>query len=611
MSIIIIAPTRQGYQLAYSLQTVLNPVEIWTKHPVSEQKTSLGIAVNVYTSSISDILDHCWHHCDQLVFILTTGAVVRLIGPLLQDKATDPGVITLDEAGQFVISLCGGHQGGADQLTRQIATALNLTPVITSASTQQQYPALDQLGLPYGWQRGPGQTLAVMTALIQGDPISTVQTCGLEIWQASLPPDHPVQFESPVQFAAQKPDTYPLLWISDQCPPAGQTPKICWHPRTLWIGLGCERGTPTAVMEEAVQQALSHENLAFESIAGLASIDLKQDEIGLLQLAQHYQWPQQWFTAAELADQEVPHPSEVVARAVGTPSVAEAAALRAAKSSDLVVAKQIVQTQAGACTVAIARSTQEYNPRLGQIWLVGIGPGDLAQLTAAARVALVKADVVIGYKLYVEFIRPLLHPDQVIETSFITQEVQRAERAITLAQRGLTIAVVSSGDSGIYGMAGLVLERLAQQHWDGQHPAIEVFPGITALQATAARVGSPLMHDFCAISLSDLLTPWPVIEKRLRAAAEADFVVALYNPRSQQRTQGILKAKDIFLHYRSGQTPVLIAQSVYRPQEQVYQTTLEALDVTQIDMLTLVMIGNASTFAYHQFLITPRGYFPS
>ena len=229
-------------------------------------------------------------------------------------------------------------------------------------------------------------------------------------------------------------------------------------------------------------------------------------------------------------------------------------------------------------------------------------------MTPAAQTAISQADAVIGYSLYIDLITPLLRPGQIVEALPITQERQRAERAIELANWGLTVAVVSSGDCGIYGMAGLVLEELQAKGWDGKTPAVQVFPGITALQAAASRVGAPLMHDFCAISLSDLLTPWEVIEKRLKAAAQADFVTALYNPRSQTRTQQIATATEIFLQYRDPKTPVAIVKSAYRQDEQIALTTLDKLLTMSIDMLTTVLIGNQSTRTHADWMITPRGY---
>ncbi len=239
---------------------------------------------------------------------------------------------------------------------------------------------------------------------------------------------------------------------------------------------------------------------------------------------------------------------------------------------------------------------------------MGTGPGNLEQMTPAAQTAVASADAVIGYGLYIDLIAPILGKHQIVEALPITKERDRATRAIELASWGLTVAVISSGDSGIYGMAGLVMEDLQASGWDGKCPSVEVFPGVSAFQSAAARVGTPLMHDFCAVSLSDLLTPWEVIVKRLEAAAAADFVTALYNPKSKTRTQQLAEAREIFLKHRNPDTPVAVVRSVYREDEQITITTLEKLLDVPVDMLTTVLIGNQSTRSYGEWMITPRGY---
>ncbi|MGB3616323.1 MAG: precorrin-3B C(17)-methyltransferase, partial [Elainellaceae cyanobacterium] len=374
--------------------------------------------------------------------------------------------------------------------------------------------------------------------------------------------------------------------------------------------IGCERGTSAAVIAAGVERALGQHRLSPLAVAGVASLDLKADEEGLLAVCRDRQWPLFCFDAKTLKVVPVPHPSAVVQQAVGTPSVAEAAALHAASASELLAPKQVsrLEGEPGAVTVAVAKAGQESTGRLGRLWLVGTGPGALDQVTPAAREAIASADVIIGYSLYVDLIKPLCRPGQIVEALPITQERQRAERAIALAQWGLTVAVISSGDCGIYGMAGLVMERLEQQGWDGERPGVQVFPGISALQAAAARVGAPLMHDFCAISLSDLLTPWDTIEARLKAAAAADFVTALYNPKSKTRTQQIAIAQTIFLQHRAPDTPVALVRSAYRRDEQIQVTTLEAFLQHPVDMVTTVIIGNRCTHRLGNWLITPRGY---
>lgn len=582
-------------------------IPLWVPADLAEPPTP-GLDLKAYTGRLQNTLANLWPHHDGFIFALATGAVVRLIAPLLQDKATDPAVVVVDEAGQFAISLCGGHQGGADDLTRQVALALESTPVLTGAANRLNLPGIDLLGVPFGWRRGSGDWTEVSAAIAKGHSVQVIQETGTELWQHHLPDQHPFQWG----WETETPPTA-RVWISPiqrQFSPDSDVAKVQWHPRVLWVGVGCERGTPKAVIEAGIRRVCQSNHLAVAAIAGVASLDLKADEPGLVELCREQGWPLRCFSATELSDVAVPHPSELVQQAVGTPSVAEAAALTAAATSELRVPKQVFRQEGcpGAVTVAIAQTSREYTGRPGHLWLVGTGPGRLDQITSAAKQALVQADGVVGYSLYIDLIRPLLRPGQIIEALPITQERQRAERAIELARWGLSVAVVSSGDCGIYGMAGLVLEQLQAQGWDGQTPSVEVLPGISALQSAAARVGAPLMHDFCAISLSDLLTPWEVIQTRLEAAAQADFVIALYNPKSRSRTHQIEIAHQILSRHRSAATPVAVVQSAFRPQEQIQITTLDQLLDQAIDMLTVVLIGNRSTREHQGWLITPRGY---
>jgi cobalt-precorrin 5A hydrolase / precorrin-3B C17-methyltransferase len=625
----------------------------------------------VYTGSLKAHIASLWHNHRAFVFCLATGAVVRLIAPLLQDKSRDPAIVVVDEKGQFVISLCSGHQGKADQLARIVAHQIGATPILTGASAGLGLPAVDMLGVPFGWQRGEGDWTGVSAAVARGELVEVIQEAGSILWQNHLPEGHPFHFgfpeypatESEIVESKEQPNnpksdpSYPPLirggnqnpkstkariWISPiqrQFSSESDLPQVQWHPRVLWVGIGCERGTSRELIETAIRQVCHRNHLAEGAIAGIATIDIKANEVGIVELCRERNWPLQTFSSEMLRSVNVPNPSTVVDKEVGTPSVAEAAALLAGQASylsldvsrqdacstqdvhstKLLVAKQIfkLEGQPGAVTVAIAKrcclqqraqSERDYTGRTGQLLLVGTGPGQLEQMTPASQTAISVADAVIGYSLYIDLISPLLRPGQIVEALPITKERQRAERAIELAQWGLTVAVVSSGDCGIYGMAGLVLEELRAKGWDGKTPGVQVFPGITALQAAASRVGAPLMHDFCAISLSDLLTPWEMIEKRLVAAAQADFVTALYNPRSRTRTEQIATARAIFLQYRNPMTPVAIVRSAYRQDEEITLTTLEQLLETPIDMLTTVLIGNQSTRTHGDWMITPRGY---
>ncbi len=240
--------------------------------------------------------------------------------------------------------------------------------------------------------------------------------------------------------------------------------------------------------------------------------------------------------------------------------------------------------------------------------LVGFGPGNHEHLTFRAKEAIEEAEVVIGYKTYIDLVKDLIGGKQVIYTG-MTEEIDRAKAAIDLACSGKVVALISSGDVGIYGMAGLAFELLKEMSWDpARGTDVEVIPGVTALSACAAILGAPITHDFAAISLSDLLTPWEVIVRRLEAAASADFVIALYNPKSGRRTRQIVEAREILLKYKSPQTPVGIVKSGLREGQHRVLTDLEHMLEYEIGMLTTILIGNANTFTYKGLMITPRGY---
>ncbi|MBT0571327.1 precorrin-3B C(17)-methyltransferase [Curvibacter sp. CHRR-16] len=251
----------------------------------------------------------------------------------------------------------------------------------------------------------------------------------------------------------------------------------------------------------------------------------------------------------------------------------------------------------------------------GKIMLVGIGPGSVEHMTQRAREAIAEADTVIGYVTYIKLVADLLEGKEIIRKS-MTEELDRAVEALERARQGKKVALISSGDAGVYGMAGPTFEVLFQAGWkppregDGapQDVELEVVPGASALNSCAARVGAPLTHDFCAISLSDLLTPWPTIAKRLNAAAQADFVVALYNPKSGRRTRQIVEAQRLFLCHRDPNTPVAIVKSAYRRRERIEMTTLAHMVDADIGMLSTVIIGNSNTFVQHGLMVTPRGY---
>lgn len=244
----------------------------------------------------------------------------------------------------------------------------------------------------------------------------------------------------------------------------------------------------------------------------------------------------------------------------------------------------------------------------GKLLIVGFGPGNAEHITKRAKDAIQESDYIIGYKTYVELIRDLITDQEIISTG-MSEEVSRAQAAVRYAEEGKKVAVISSGDAGVYGMAGLVYEVLIEKGWrESDGVAVEVIPGISAINSCASLIGAPVMHDACTISLSDHLTPWSIIERRIEAAGMGDFVVALYNPKSGRRTRQIEEAQRILAKYRSPETPVALIKSAYRDSQNVVITNLKDMLEFDIGMLTTVMIGNSSTFIYDGKMITPRGY---
>jgi len=381
-----------------------------------------------------------------------------------------------------------------------------------------------------------------------------------------------------------------LILISDRLEEV-PSPSAIYRPPSLVAGVGCSRGAATDEIVGLLESSLQEAGLSRKSVAALASIDLKRDEAGLLKAAETLGVPLHFYPAEDLSTAEVPNPSEVVREAVGTPSVAEAAVI--SSGAELVVEKRMSAN----ATVAIGRL-----PVKGRLALVSLGPGEDALIPPLAREALASSELVVGLDQYVGRVRHLLRPGTRTLTPPLGNEMERAELALSEARAGGSVALVSSGDVGVYAMASPVLEIA------GDDVDVVVVPGITAAHAAASLLGSPLGHDHCSISLSDLLTPWEAIQTRVKAAAEGDFVVSLYNPRSKGRDWQLGKVKEMLLGYRPPDTPVGIVRDAYRPTQQVSLTDLASLHPESVDMLTIVVVGSSQTKIVAGRMVTPRGY---
>jgi cobalt-precorrin 5A hydrolase / precorrin-3B C17-methyltransferase len=533
-----------------------------------------------------------------IIGLCASGILVRALAPLVADKTAEPPVIAVAEDGSVVVPLLGGHHG-ANAMARAIATMTGGVAAITTAGDLRFDLALDDP--PAGWRiANPERMKAITAALLAGKPVALEIGAGDAAWIK----------ESGAVFANQATDK---ICVTDRAITPDEA-ALVFHPPVLALGVGCERGAAADELKALVTATLEKHRLAADSVALVTSLDLKADEDAVQALASSLGVPARFFTAAALLNEtkRLKTPSEIVFRAVGCYGVAEGAALAAVGSDgDLIVAKQ----SSGRVTCAIARApvaleATEIGKARGRLTIIGIGPGDAASRTPAADAALAAASDIVGYGLYLDLLGGALAGKTRHESNLGAEE-DRARKALDLASEGRSVALVSSGDAGIYGLASLVFELLDQERspaW--QRIAIDVVPGISAMQVAAARLGAPLGHDFCAISLSDLLTPWDQIERRIKAAAEADFVVALYNPRSARRVTQLQIAREIFIAARGGKIPVALARNLGRDGESVTLTTLEALDPAAVDMLTLVMIGSSTTrrLADRPFLYTPRGY---
>ncbi|MFJ4411474.1 precorrin-3B C(17)-methyltransferase [Streptomyces sp. NPDC088910] len=385
------------------------------------------------------------------------------------------------------------------------------------------------------------------------------------------------------------------VWVTDRVVEGDEGGVAVYvRPPSLVVGVGGSRGVGREEVFGLVRSTLAEAGLAQKSVSALATVDAKAGEEGIVAAAAEFGVPLLTYAAAELARTAVPNPSAAPLAAVGTPSVAEAAAILAAGTGgQLIVEKR----KSAMATAAIARR----RPR-GRLAVVGLGPGARDLVTPRAVAELRRASVIVGLDQYVDQIRDLLMPGtRVLETGLGAEE-ERARTAVAEARAGHAVALIGSGDAGVYAMASPALAEAADD--------IDVIgvPGVTAALAAAALLGAPLGHDHVSISLSDLHTPWDVIERRVRAAAESDLVVTFYNPRSRGRAWQLPKALSVLAEHRTPLTPVGVVHAASRPDERVEVTTLADLDVGTVDMVTVVTVGNTASRIVSGRMVTPRGY---
>ena len=553
-----------------------------------------------------EILLKKWLELDLIIFIGSIGASIRIINSFLTSKDQDPGVIVIDKKCSKIVPLIGLHQSNTQNIAFQISNLFGAQIIETNNSYDQSFLNLDSFGNQWGWKRsGKMQNWSkLVIKQAKNEEIFCKQLSGNRLWKTS---DSGEIINQIKEKETEKP--YSTFNVS-----IFENNETTWHPPVLWIGIGCERNTSKELIANSLNNFLDSENISHYSIAGFATIDIKKDEKGIIEIAEENNFPIMFFSKEDLSKIIVPNPSSVVKKEIGTPSVAEASCLLAAgEESKLLKEKRIFKdkdysaTKSGAVTIAIAESKNQYYPSNGEIHIIGSGPGDISFLTNDSRKALARCTVWIGYKMYLDLIKPLKRRDQVLIESKLTEEKERCIKAIKLAEEGIKVALISSGESGFYGMAGLLLELL-QKIKKEFRPYFEVHPGISSVQLAAALSGAPLMNDFCSISLRDKLTSWSLIEKRIEGALLGDFVIALFNPQSIERNWQLKSAIDLCLKSRQRNTPVLIARQVGRENQSKRFFTLNTIPFKEIDMLSIIIIGNSQTTLIDEIFLTPRGY---
>ncbi len=533
-----------------------------------------------------------------IIGLMASGILIRAIAPHLANKHQDAPVIAVSPDGQQVIPLTGGHHG-ANKLAKTIAKITNGNAGITTASDTTFNVSLDEP--PQGYcLANPQNFKAFIAKVLEGQSITLD---GYADWISNS--DLPLSKNSNLTIKITEKDIQ------------GDENTLVYYPHTLVVGLGCERNAPADELTKLVQKCLSSKNLSANSIACFTSIDLKADEAAITALSKAHGKPVHFFTATELntVNDRLKNPSDIVLKEVGCAGVSEGAALAGGGLESTLIVEKNKSTRT---TCAIAQSptpvTTFQGRARGKLSVIGIGPGSLEWRSPEATQTLMAASDWVGYDLYLDLASDL-KTKQTEHRFGLGKEEARVRHAFKLAGQGKHVALVCSGDANIYAMGALTYEVLNSNTLPDAQTRVEIHivPGISAFQAASARAGAIIGHDFCTISLSDLLTPWETIENRLHAAAKGDFNIAFYNPRSLKRIDQLQRAIDILKPHRTDDTPVIIASNLGRPTEKVKTVRFADFDPNEVDMLTIVLIGSSQSKIItrgdgQSYCYTPRGY---
>jgi cobalt-precorrin 5A hydrolase/precorrin-3B C17-methyltransferase len=510
-----------------------------------------------------------------IIAICAAGIIIRTLAPLLSDKRAEPPVLAVAEDGSAVVPLLGGLHGVND-LAREIAAALGVQPAITTTGDIRFRTAL--LSPPQGYYlANPEDAKTFISNLLAG---AKVRLEGAASWlsESNLPiaPEAKLTIRVTEKAIAPTPDC------------------LVYHPQIVAVALTKLSNIEPEIAVSLVQQVLENAGLAPDSVAGFFALKEEMGNPALEAVSQYFKVPVRFFNLSELVELDS---SEFIEN-----KAAQIALTAAGANSHL-----IEYDRPTSVNCAIALAAQPFDARAigisrGKLAIVGTGPGGAPWMSPEVKEILREATDWVGYKFYLD-LAGTLGFGQKRHDSDNREEIDRARFALDLAASGQSVAVVSSGDPGIFAMAAAVFEAIdfdAKPEWQGID--IRVAPGISAMQAAAAAIGAPLGHDFCVISLSDILKPWEVIEQRIAAAAAADLVMAFYNPISKQRIWQLARAIEILLQSRDAKTPVILGRNLGRPGQSVRVCTLSQFQPQDADMRTLVIVGSSQT------RIIPRKY---
>jgi len=582
---VVLALSRSGEAVAHRVAALLDA-------PVHGRAGRVGRAAAHFDNALDHARD-LFAAGVPVVGVCASGILIRAVAPLLADKRAEPPVVAVSDDGAVVVPLLGGHRG-ANRLAAEIARGLGAVAAVTTAGEVAMGAALD--APPPGYRlANPQHAKAAMAALLAG---AGARVTGENIFGIA--------------------DTGGAVeLVVTEAPAEGDERRLVYHPQRIVLGAGCARGADPEELRVLAEATLTEAGVAAGAVACVATLDLKADEPAMNALARRLDAPLRLFTAAELEARaaQLANPSETVFAEVGCHGVAEGAVL--ASGAALVVDKRKSSSATCALGRAAAPLTALPGRARGRLAVLGIGPGQAGWRTPEVSRLVAEADELVGYGLYIDLLGPLAAGKPRRDFPLGGEEA-RCRHALERAGEGRSVALICSGDAGIYAMAALVFELLDRETGAGgvsdaaRRAEVVVSPGISALQAAAARAGAPLGHDFCAISLSDLLTPRPDILRRVRAAAEGDFVVAFYNPVSKTRRTLLAEARDILLANRPADTPLMLATSLGRPEEELRYRRLGDLRVEEVDMLTVVLVGSSQSrlarLGEGPRMYTPRGY---